>query len=77
MLATRRPLPHTDAMAIIPLSNRSKPFDTPNGPRRWKRTFGGSSTIKDGSFQRLIDAENTLRFRVGLMNRDGEDARRR
>jgi hypothetical protein len=33
--------------------------------------------IKDGSFQRLIDAENTLRIRVGLMNRDGEDARRR
>jgi hypothetical protein len=28
MLATRRPLPHTDAMGIIPLSNRSKPLAT-------------------------------------------------
>src|SRR5712691_10842171 len=28
MLVTRLPLPHTDAMAIIPLSDQSKPFNS-------------------------------------------------
>jgi hypothetical protein len=69
MLATRRPLPHTDAMAIIPLSDRSKPFNTSERAAEVEANLRRIiDAIKDSSFQRLIDAEDALQIQQGHFN---------
>jgi hypothetical protein len=56
-------------MAIIPLSNRSKPFDSPERAEEVEANLRRIiDAIKDGSFQRLIDAEDTLRIQQGHFN---------
>jgi hypothetical protein len=60
MLSTRRPLPHTDAMAIIPLSDRSKPSNSSERAAEVEANLRRIiDAIKNGSFPRLIDAEGS------------------
>lgn len=69
MLATRQPLPHTDAMAIIPLSDQTTPFDSSERAAKVEANIRKIiDAIKNGSFQKLIDAEDTLRIQQGHFN---------
>jgi hypothetical protein len=56
-------------MAIIPLSDRSKPFNTSERAAEVEANLRRIiDAIKDSSFQRLIDAEDALQIQQGHFN---------
>ncbi len=69
VLATRQPLPHTDAMAIIALSDQSKPFNSSERAAAVEANIRKIiSALKDGSFEKLLDAEDALKIQQGHFN---------
>jgi hypothetical protein len=69
LIATRQPLPHTDAMALIPLSKGKTAFNSPERADEVEANLRKIVTaIKDGALQRLIEAEDTLRIQQGHFN---------
>jgi hypothetical protein len=69
LIATRQPLPHTDAMAVIPLSDGSTDFNSPARADQVEVNLRRIvKAIKDGALQSLIEAEDTLRIQQGNFN---------
>jgi hypothetical protein len=65
VIATDRPLPHTGAMALIPICRNTRDFER-NREKIAERMREIVKAVHDGTMQRLLDASDTLPIQPGI-----------